>query len=172
MIQLWVLKFQVLLLNEMMNYNKYRNYPEGSGGKKLYDMYHLPYEKFLIKYYSEVDLTRWEDFYNQFILPLVRETDWVNYQISLRKIKPPFLVQYDRFKEFLDEDFSPVEDVDLTNFLAFLYSIEYFETLGDVIVWTKRNDFLNHSFIQLASKRAGVNYLKSVLRELPILNFH
>src|SRR5688500_18796950 len=38
---------------------KYRDYPEGSGGKAIYDSVFLPFQEYLIKYYKNPDLGAW-----------------------------------------------------------------------------------------------------------------
>ena len=68
---------------------KYQDYPEGSGGKKMYD-----------KYYKITDLSRWDYINSKFVLPLFDGTTWKDYLNFLSKVKPKFLPDENKKNEF------------------------------------------------------------------------
>lgn len=46
---------------------KYKDYPEGSGSKRLYDMYFLPFGEYLAKYYSNPNWETWDRWRSRYI---------------------------------------------------------------------------------------------------------
>jgi hypothetical protein len=110
---------------------KYKNYPEGSGGKKTYDMFYLPFQDYLYKYYKNPDLTRWNYINSKFVTPQFDGTTWVDYIKILGKIKSSFLPVESKRNEFWagiqnDSRFS----VELKQFFTFLFSIGFFREMS------------------------------------------
>src|SRR5690606_19578927 len=48
---------------------KYKNYPEGSVGRQVYDSIILPFSEYLKKYYANPDLSTWEKWFLKYIEP-------------------------------------------------------------------------------------------------------
>ena len=54
-------------MNKLEGVLKYKDYPEGSGGKKIYDSYILSFDVFLTKYYSKINLSRWDEWMEKYV---------------------------------------------------------------------------------------------------------
>jgi hypothetical protein len=122
---------------------KYENYPEGSGGRKIYDMFYLPFQEYLNKYYKTPDLSRWDYINSKFIIPMFDETAWDDYLEFLNKVKPRFVPEKnkkDKFWEQIKDDnrFSK----DLKCFFTYLYTIGFYK--GESFEeWLKSTNWMN-----------------------------
>lgn len=110
---------------------KYENYPNGSGGKKTYDMFYLTFQDYLDKYYKNPDLTRWGYINQKFITPLFDGTNWENYWNSLGQAKPRFAPNEIKKNEFWNQIKSNTKfSIELKQFFTFLYSVDFFRDLS------------------------------------------
>lgn len=110
---------------------KYENYPEGSGGRKTYDMFYLTFQDYLIKYYKIPDLSRWDYINSKFITPMFDGTSWKDYWEFLNKAKPAFVPEENKKNEFwkqIKEDTRFC--IELKRFFTFLYSVGFYERLS------------------------------------------
>jgi hypothetical protein len=153
---------------------KYKDYPEGSGGKAIFDYYHISPQEYLVKYYSEKDrIDRFKSFYNDYVLPILNKENRVNYNIFLSQKKPPFVVDYEKFDEFFNNKnlYAKYSDDELFNFLSFLYAISYqLENIDNFINWLNNKKYFNNNTLDEILKLSfGSDFIKSNLRELPIL---
>lgn len=158
------------------NYIQFKDYPEGSGGRKIYDKFNLSFQDYLNKYYLDNDLTYWGYINQKFITPLFDSTSWNHYLLFLHKAKPGFLPKkekaeflFDRLKN--DNRF----DQDIKHFFCFLYSIDFFDALTfeewvNVGYWPRPWSIENEgmSIIEILSYENSINFLKERLSQLSI----
>lgn len=158
--------------------DKYRDYPEGSNSKKLYDYYSLSFEEFLIKYYKKPDLIRWKYIYDKFVNPIFTYENESEYKSFLKQAKPNFSVSIIKAHEFYeiiknDNRF----DAELKYFFSFLYSINFFreltfenwlETNYWNHPWHHENDSNLLPIILIIKHEYGLNFLKDQLSMLTI----
>lgn len=157
---------------------KYKEYPEGSGGKKIYDLAHLSFSEYLEKYFKEPDLIRWRYINSKYVIPLFDGTIWKDYWHFLNQAKPNFSPVENKAKEFLDTIKEDTRfDIDLKQFFAFLYSISFFRELSFeewlrignwTCPWNKSKDEKSKSILAILSHHNGSNYLKVQLGNLSI----
>ena len=157
---------------------KYKDYPDDSPYKALYDIYHLPFDAYLEKYYQNPDLNRWDYINSKFVNPLFDGTSWEDYRCFLNKAKPNFLPIEIKVKEFWkivkdDDRFSD----ELKQFFAFLYSINFYRELSfeEWIKidywrhpWYKDPNEENKTILELITYKYSENYLKAQLATLSI----
>lgn len=156
----------------------YKNDPENSAGKQLYDCYNMPFQDYLNKYYSNPDLSRWEYVNQKFVLPLFDGTKWEDYWIFLNQVKPKFVPDKNKISEFWiqikdDNRFS----FELKYFFTFLYSIGFYRGLS-FEEWLNATNWLHpwyenekegvKSIDELLSYNNSENYIKSALSGLTI----
>ena len=157
---------------------KYKDYPEGSGGKKTYDMFYLTFQDYLNKYYSNSDLSRWDYINHKFVLPLFDGTKWEDYWSSLSQAKPKFVPNESKKNEFWvqikdDTRFS----LELKHFFTFLYSInfyrdflfeEWLKASNWIHPWYKDASENDKPIIELLDYNYSENFIKSKLAVLTI----
>lgn len=59
---------------ELEEIQRYKDYPEGSVGKEVYDSVFLPSQEYLQKYYSSPDLSAWEIWQKKYVEPAYEES--------------------------------------------------------------------------------------------------
>lgn len=89
---------------EMGKNDNYRDYPEGSGGKKIYDRYNLAFQDYLDKYYRNPDLSRWEYINSKFVIPLFQEDEWSKYNAFFGSGKTFIFPSQRKERKFLESD--------------------------------------------------------------------
>ena len=111
----------------MEEYLKYKNYPEGSGLKKLYDSKTLSVKDFLLKYYSACDMGQWNRWMSKYVKPaydkkrydeMVRNFGYVSIK------KHEFKTQYKFYELAKDDDRL---DIDVAMFIGFLAGTGFFD---------------------------------------------
>jgi hypothetical protein len=157
---------------------KYQDYPEGSGGKKMYDKYYLPFQEYLDKYYKITDLSRWDYINSKFVLPLFDGTTWKDYLNFLSKVKPKFLPDENKKNEFWLQVKNDVRfSLELKHFFSFLYSVNFYKSLSFeewlnasnwMHPWYTSGDENLKSILELLKYNHSENYLKVILSELSI----
>ena len=157
--------------------SKFRNYPEGSGGKKNYDKYFLDFQEYLNNYFKYPDLSRWHYINMKFVNPLFDGSDWESYMLFLYQVKPSFFPDREKKQIFWsqinnDDRFS----LDIKYFFTFLYTINFcrnlsFEEWINIKNWEHPwyEDEMKEakSIIELLKYNYSENYLKV---HLAILN--
>jgi hypothetical protein len=158
--------------------DKFKNYPEGSGGKKIYDQFTMPFPFFLAKYYKGNEPENWSYIYKKFIAPLFNNDERDSYIDFLQKAKPRFIPDMEKalafFKEIsLDKPFSD----DVKKFFSFLFSINFFRdlTFNEWLSvkywrhpWHKESDDSLLSLNEIIQFENAENYLKEQLSQLSI----
>lgn len=157
---------------------KFENYPEGSGGKKIYDMFYLTFQDYLIKYYKTPDLTRWYYLNQKFVTPLFNGTKWEDYWDFLYQAKPKFAPNEIRKNDFWNQIKNTTEfSNELKQFFTFLYSIEFFRDLSfeewlNTKNWTHpwyQDESTNmKSILELLKYDYSENFIKEQLASLNI----
>ncbi len=153
---------------------EYKDYPEGSGLKRYYDSVYLPLKEYLLKYYYDtVEVDRFKCFYNEYVLPILDKENRSEYDKFLFQKKPPFVVDYEKFDTFFNDKIlsEKYPDTELFNFLSFLYAISFqFENIDTFLNWINNiKYFNNYTLDEILQLPFGNNFIKSNLRELPIL---
>lgn len=155
-------------------FKNFKDYPEGSVEKRIYDSYFLNPEDYLLKYFSKNQLENFNSFYQEYICPILKKDERELYIELLKKKKPPFFINYKKFDEFnttkrLRDKYS---DIELFNFLSFLYSVSnQFDSIEKFLGWLNNKEYLmNLKFDDILNYRFGNNYLKHNLMMLPILS--
>lgn len=155
------------------DFKEFKNYPEGSIEKRIYDSYFMDIDKYLIKYFKN-NTDRFNSFYQDYITPVFEKNNRNDYNEFLQKKKPPFSIDYSRFDEFYNNNClkNKILDVELFNFLSFLFSISHqFKNINVFMTWIENKIFLrNKTFNEIIKFPYGSNYIKSNLRELSVLN--
>jgi hypothetical protein len=109
----------------------YKNHPDGSPSKALYDLYNMDFQEYLNKYYKDPDLSRWDYINQKFITPLFDGTRWEDYWNFLYQVKPKFAPNELRKNDFWNQIKNTTEFTnELKQFFTFLYSIEFFRDLS------------------------------------------
>lgn len=158
----------------------YKDYPEGSYQKHLYDENFLPLKDYIYKYYKDKSMDRWMMWINKFVYPLFNESERENYYQFLYKAKPSFYPEFTKLKEIwpkisLDNRF----DNELKHFFAFLYTCGFFNTVN-FEDWLNSNNWLhpwynepyenNESILEILKYNYGIKYIKLLLIDMPWLN--
>ncbi len=113
----------------------------------------------------------WNSFFIEYIEALIANPFRYFQEMLFKKQK--FSIDYTRFKKFIHQNYTgSYPDIQLYNFFAFLYAINYFEKASDIKKWksTKHPFFMNQSFNDLIKTENGIVFLKIQLRKLPVLN--
>jgi len=160
--------------NDVINY---KDYPEGSQGKKYYDSVYLPIQEYLVKYYKDIDLSRWNYIKEKFIDPLFDLSKNELYLDFLKSTKPNFFPdkeKLDFFWKIIKEDNR--FDLELKKFFAFLYAIGFYRDLNfdewlNVNYWSHpwNKEFEDdYTILQLLDYKHSDNYLKERFATLSI----
>ena len=155
-------------------FKNFKNYPEDSIERRIYDSLFMSTEEYLLKYFSEDKLKNFYSFYNKYVYPILEKDKRDLYVEFSKKNKPPFFVNCERFDEFNNDQVlrEMYSDVELFNFISFLYSIlDQFDNIDKFLHWLNNKRYIhNLTFEDILKYNFGNNYLKSNLVMLPILN--
>lgn len=157
---------------------KYETYPEGSGGKKTYDMFYLTFQEYLNKYYKNPDLSRWDYINQKFIIPLFDGTTWEDYWVFLHQVRPKFTPNENKKNEFWNLVKDDVRfSIEIKQFFTFLYSVDFFRDFtfeqwlnakNWMHPWYEDENSTVKSITELLNFNYSENYLKSLLSGLNI----
>lgn len=156
----------------------YKNHPEGSPQRTLYDKYFLDFQDYLNKYYSFSDLSRWNYINEKFVIPLFDGTAWEDYWNFLCQAKPNFTPNETKKNEFWNRIKDDLRfDIELKQFFTFLYSIDFFKDLS-FEQWLNAKNWMHpwyvdenensKSILELIELANSENYLKNNLGQLSI----
>lgn len=156
-------------------FKDFKNRPEDSIEKRIYDSLFMNIEEYLTKYFSKEDeLKKFNSFYKEYVCPVLEKDKRDLYLEFLKKRTPPFFVNYEKFDEFnnTQELRNKYSDIELFNFLSFLYSVfNQFDNIKEFLNWLNNKEyFQNLNFDEILKYPFGNNYMKSNLVMLPILN--
>ncbi|MDR0661370.1 MAG: hypothetical protein LBG19_11420 [Prevotellaceae bacterium] len=167
------------------DYKEIKNYkdePEGSVNKRIYDRYFLPFQEYLKKYYSDDKrLDRWKYFTDKFVKPLFDGTPYRNYRDFLYQATPPFCPDPEKLEiawELLKDDAR--FDEELKQFFAFMCACGFLEdwhiTFEQFLrisnwmhPWYEEECERKESILEVLNHNYGVTYLKSLLAGAPWL---
>lgn len=157
----------------------YINAQLGSSERRLYDYYTLPLEEYIALYYADPDLTRWNTWFQKFVVPVFLISERPEYLKMLNKIQAPFMPDFD----LLDSSYSKMQadnrfDSELQRFFAFIESIGIFKKRKITFEsWISDKEWLNEPNSAENTKAAiteillfthGAKYLKSILIDVLI----
>jgi hypothetical protein len=154
----------------------YKDYPEGSGKRKIYDYVFLPLHKFIEKHYSSPDLSTWEVWQKKYIEPAFEEIRYDEMIENFGYVKKEFHdfdVQYKIFT-YLTNDIRL--DDQTRKFIGFMGGVGFFKKykLG-VEDWFNMNNW-NHPEHEIEEGKTindilqcpfGINMFKINLLQIP-----
>ena len=164
-------------MNKYEEILKYKDFPEGSGSKKMYDKYFLPFNEYLEKYYSNPIFSEWNNWYKSYIEPAFdenRHDEMIRNFGYISKDKHDFVTQYEVFfqlnkSEELDKEF--------TEFIGFIAGMGFFKKYDLTInQWLNIKNWQNpylevdedgKTIIQILSYPYGLNYIKMLFTQMP-----
>ncbi|HEY0740831.1 MAG TPA: hypothetical protein VGD40_05180 [Chryseosolibacter sp.] len=158
---------------------KYKDFPEGSASKRLYDYHHLPFQSYLSKYYVAPDLKSWNSLVHEYVLPSF-DNEQRNYCLLIMAKKgAPFRPDFEKLEEYWarlksDRRF----DEELGRFFSFLGACNFFERFNiDLNDWLHMKNWQKparkkvledaRTIMEILSFNFGVNFLKSELALMP-----
>lgn len=160
---------------DLKEIERYKDYPEGSGGKKIYDSVFLPFPEYLKKYYKNPDMSswnRWHQKYIQYAYDKVRYVELVE-RFGYAKIEfHDFEAQYEVYK-FLQGDMRLDEET--RKFIGFMAGTKFFEKHDiTVLEWFNMPNWANPSrrvdegktINEILNSPYGLNMLKTSLPHL------
>jgi hypothetical protein len=165
---------------ELEKIMQYANYPEGSPSKALYDSIFMPFEQYLEKYYKDTIPSRWTKWMDKFVYPPFDKSRRKEYWDFLYKAKPSFVPDFDKMDKFWEVIKNDCRfDEELKRFFAFLYSCDFFECMN-FETWLNAKNWLHpwrnepdediRTILEILNYPYGINYLKTLLRDMPWLN--
>ncbi|PVX44448.1 hypothetical protein C8C85_0182 [Flavobacterium sp. 103] len=159
---------------------KYKDYPEGSGSKRHYDSLFLPFQDYLVKYYTNPDLTSWERWKNKYIelaFDKKRHDEMIKNFGYAEKKYYDFVVQNKFYLELINEDRI---GNDTKKFIGFLAGAGFFRKYNLTLKqWFDMKNWSNPNFEEAEDGKAineilnysyGENYIKTSLPHLPFWN--
>lgn len=165
-----------------VDFLKYKNYPEGSPSKRIYDSYYLSFQDYLDKYYRDEELNRWNEFLEKYVYPLFDKHKRNEYSSFLKKMKPAFVIEFNSIDEFWqnvkgDSRF----DEELKCFFTFLHVCNFFSEYNIsfecwlnmenwISPWSEKDFENSKTIMKILDYKFGDKYLKSALIGMPWIN--
>ena len=158
---------------------KYKDYPENSGGKAIYDRYFLPFKKYLEKYYSDSEYEEWERWKKKYIESAFDENqhdEFIKNWGYVDKKYHHFNTQYQVYSQLKNDERLPEE---VKKFIGFLAGVgEGFFNKYHITVeqWFNMKNWHNpnlpeneegHTINEILSYPYGINYFKVLLIQMP-----
>lgn len=154
---------------------KYKDYPEGSVGKQVYDSINLPFDEYLKKYYTNPDISTfelWQKKYIEAAFDIKRHNEMIK-NFGYTDIKYyDFDKQYD-FYENLKKDNRLDESI--RKFIGFMAGTGFFlknnltvEAWFSIKNWSNLNIEIEdgRTINEILNFSNGKNYLKTILPQL------
>lgn len=147
---------------------EYKDYPEGSGEKRLYDKYHMSFEAWINKYYHDADLTGWEAFSRWATEAFAKSELFERVWCKERTEPYDYDILYETYQSvsslgFFDEEFN--------RFIAFLSSEGFFKAYNlTPEEWIHSKNWQQpsekceihcYSMVDVSRLPFGMNYIKS-----------
>jgi hypothetical protein len=164
-------------MNDLSEILKYKDYPEGSGGKNLYDKYFLPINEYIKKYYANPEYKEWDTWYKKYIEPAFNETrhdEMVKNFGYVSKERHDFEEQYKVYSLLKDRQNLSEE---VKQFIGFLAGAGFFKKYGLTVGnWFNSKNWLNPNLEEADDKMTineilnipyGINYFKVLLTQMP-----
>ncbi|WP_411029860.1 hypothetical protein [Spongiimicrobium sp. 3-5] len=152
---------------------KYKDYPEGSGGKMMYDKYFMTTKDFFSKYYFEADLKDWDRWMNNTINKAWNKNHRAEFLQSWgERMKYFDFLEMERF--YKEENLSKFDE-DVKKFVSFLAGDGFFyKNKITLESWITSKNFTNpiknHEqdirISQALSLKGGMNYIRIQLANL------
>lgn len=161
------------------DYLKYKDYPEGSGGRKLYDLNVLDFRDFLAKYYSKENNEFWSKWMIDYVLPAFDKN-------TFKRMAENFgYVSVDKH-DFRSQDFFYTElfntnrfSKDICQFVGFMAGAGFFKHYKiELNEWLTIKNWINpfdksismNSISEIANMSYGENFIRKQLTQLPFWN--
>lgn len=161
---------------ELEEIERYKDYPEGSGKKGIYDYVFLPFQEYLDKCYSSPDLSTWEIWHKKYIGPAFdekRHDEMIRNFGYVKKEFHDFKAQYEVFNQLANDDRL---DDEISKFIGFMAGVGFFkryevtvEQWFDMLNWShpehERDE--GRTINEILKYRYGFNHLKANLLQMP-----
>jgi len=154
----------------------YKNYPEGTTKKKMFDLFFMDFPSYLKKYYTSPDLSLWDKWMNNYVEPAYKVEKQKEMEKSFGYVSMDghnFNIQN---KVYQDLKNAHLPD-DISKYIGFMGGNGFFEkhriSLDNwlqIKSWKnpiEKNTFPELSIEQLVQFEAGLNYLRVMLPQLP-----
>ncbi|MBP7808115.1 MAG: hypothetical protein KA163_02370 [Bacteroidia bacterium] len=159
---------------------KYKDYPEGSGGKSIYDLYFMEFEQYLEKYYRDPEYKQWERWYNKYIEPAFdpnRHSEMIKNFGYISDSIHDFTAQSEVFND-LKSDARLTEEI--RQFIGFMAGSGFFKRYNlSLNEWFNMKNWSNPytkdiengmSINEILNCKYGINYFKISLTQMPHWN--
>lgn len=157
---------------------KYKDYPEGSGGKRLYDKYHMEFELWVNKYYENPNLLGWDEFSKWANEAFKKSRDFEMIWCKNRSNPYNFEKLHSTFDNL--KTLNLLND-DLNKFIAFMAGEGFFEKYEiSTYEWLNSKKWKSpdvdcsencYSIFEILTLKNGLNYVKVSLAELNFWKF-
>ena len=163
-------------MNTKSQIERFKNYPEGSSGKRTYDEYNMEFKDFLNKYYTDEIFKTWSrwDTWKDFIIAAFNKNEIVKYNTKQGYYLNSNIQDYTNALNSLEIDVKIPTDI--KKVIAFLVVDGFFNYYSiDPNTWLSMNNYINpkiklpnqkKSIKELSSNQEGLNYLRNSLIHL------
>jgi len=154
----------------------YKNYPDGSGKRGIYDYVFLPFHEYLEKYYSTPDLSTWEIWQGKYIEPAFdenRHDEMVKNFGYVKKDFHDFSAQYEVFNHLAYDNRL---DDETRKFIGFMAGVGFFkrydinvEEWFDMLNWSHPEHAMEEgkTINEILKYPCGDNMFKVSLPQMP-----
>lgn len=159
---------------ETKEIERYRDYPEGSSGKKIYDSVHMSFSDYLKKYYRNPNLEAWERWQEKYIRYAYDENRYVELieRFGYVNIEKHNLESQNRIYQELKSD--KRLDEEIRKFIGFMAGTNFFSNHKiTVSEWFKMKNWANpyrengeRTIDDILNHKFGINFIKVGLPHL------
>lgn len=167
------------MTEEEKRVSKYKDYPEGSVRKRVYDSVFLPFQEYLNKYYNQLDLNTWKRWQQKYIEPYFDESRHEEMIKNFGYVsinRHDFKIQYAMYDKLKDDNRL---DDEIKKFISFMAGVGFFKQYAiNLEEWfkienwgntaSKLEDWKRRTINDVLSYEYGINFLKS---DLPHISF-
>lgn len=161
---------------------RFKDYPEGSGGKEIYDEYFMNFKDYLIKYYFNLEKMQkisweyWLQWYQRCIEPAFdenRHDEMIKNYGYVDKKYYDFHIQNETYMKLKQTGKIPDE---INKFIGFMAGTGFFKRYNiSVEQWLNMKNWQNpyvendngKTINEILSYKYGINYLKVLLPQMP-----
>jgi len=160
-------------MSNISEIDKYKNYPEGSGGKMMYDRHYLSVEDFFSKYHDNADLKDWNYWMNNTINKAWEESKRSEFLKDWGERMKYF--DFSEMERFYKEEGLSDFDEDVRKFISFLAGDGFFnKNKISLESWISSKNFTNPikdyeqdvTVSQALHLKGGMNYIRKQLVNL------